>query len=51
MIKTINQCETGEVSFPDILTSGGLFPCIAIGIYDKQLKKAYLMHESNAHVN
>jgi len=47
----VSQFEQAEAYSPDSITSGGLYPCIAVGFYDKVLKKVYLIHESNASMN
>ncbi len=43
--------KIGETSSPGVISSGGLGPCIAIGVYDKKRKRGYMMHESNANEN
>ncbi|HKK61193.1 MAG TPA: hypothetical protein VJ951_01455 [Bacteroidales bacterium] len=48
---TLGQGEIGETDSPGVLFSGAMGPCIAIGIYDPNNRKGYMMHESNAHVN
>jgi hypothetical protein len=47
----IEQQESGSATYPDILTSGGLWPCIAIGILDTKKRVAYMLHEPNASVD
>lgn len=49
--KTLNQGEYGKVKSPEVIASGGLGPCIAIGIYDKKRKCGYMIHADNAHYN
>ena len=48
------EAESGKITFAndgDVLQSGGLGPCIAIGIYDYQKKCGHMMHEANWHVD
>ncbi|MFA4875584.1 MAG: hypothetical protein WC956_03800 [bacterium] len=33
-----------KASSPDVLYSGGLWPCVAIGIYDPRTKSGYMIH-------
>ena len=40
----VEQFEMKKANSPDILRSGGLGPCIAIGIYDSKTKSGYMMH-------
>lgn len=47
----IEQGQYGNVDFPDSIKSGGMGPCIAVGIYDKINEKGYMIHEANAHAN
>jgi hypothetical protein len=35
---------SSEIYSPEIISSGGLGPCIAIGIYHKRKKKGYMLH-------
>lgn len=48
---TLEQCQSGSVVYPYQIRSGGLGPCIAIGIYDKKKRRGYMIHESNASHN
>lgn len=41
----VEQFEMKKANFPDILRSGGLGPCIAIGLYDSKTRSGYMMHE------
>ena len=43
----VDQFEWANVSFPDTIRSGGLYPCIAVGLLDTKFRRAYLNHESN----
>lgn len=45
------QGESGEVNYPDAISSIGLWPCIAAGLYDRNLRCAYMIHEANALVD
>jgi len=45
---TLNQGESSQVSSPEVIASGGLGPCIAIGIFDSGKKIGYMIHEANA---
>ena len=51
METVIAKYETGEDDFPNTLRSGGLFPCIAVGIFDRLSHHAYLIHEPNAAID
>jgi hypothetical protein len=42
---------TGETCSPGVISSGGLGPCIAIGIYDTRRKYGYMIHEANMAFN
>ncbi len=48
---SLEDGKIGETCSPCVIQSGGLGPCIAIGIYDKKQKIGYMMHESNADIN
>ena len=41
----VDQFEMKKAHYPDILRSGGLGPCIAIGVYDPNTRSGYMMHE------
>jgi len=41
----VEMFEMEKAECPDILASGGLGPCIAIGVYDLQSKSGYMMHD------
>ena len=36
--------EYKEVRSPQVISSGGLGPCIAVGVYHKSKKKGYMLH-------
>ena len=36
----------GNLSHPGKISSGGLGPCIAIGLWNKKNKKIYMLHET-----
>ncbi len=45
----INEIEVGQFEFkkaysPDVLSSGGLGPCIAVGVFDPLTRSGYIMH-------
>lgn len=44
---TLEQTQNGEVSGEEVICSGGMFPCIAIAVYNSKHKKVYMIHESN----
>lgn len=41
----VEPFEMKKANSPDILESGGLGPCIAIGVYDSKTKSGYMIHE------
>ena len=41
----VEQFEMKKANYPDTLRSGGLGPCIAIGVYDPMTRSGYMMHE------
>ena len=41
----VEQLEMKKANYPDTLSSGGLGPCIAIGVYDPKTRTGYMMHE------
>ena len=43
----VEDSEMKKANYPDTLRSGGLGPCIAIGVYDPKSKSGYMMHEGN----
>jgi|TARA_Y100000310_G_scaffold191260_1_gene191261 hypothetical protein len=44
-VVNIEQMEMKKVNYPNTLWSGGLGPCIGIGIYDPKTRSGYMMHE------
>lgn len=51
MIKKIYQGKTGEVNYRYKITSTDSLTCIAVGKYDKELKRAYLSHDPHPFMN
>ena len=41
----VGVCEMKKANYPDTLVSGGMGPCIAIGVYDPKTRSGYMMHE------
>lgn len=48
---TIEQFENASVFSPQVICSGGMGPCITVSVYEKNSKRGFMIHESNAHVN
>jgi chemotaxis receptor (MCP) glutamine deamidase CheD len=46
--KELEMDESGRVNYPNVISSGGLGPCIAVGIYDKKSRSGYMMHKAGA---
>lgn len=46
--KELEIDESGRVNYPNVISSGGLGPCIAVGIYDKKSRSGYMMHKAGA---
>lgn len=44
----IEMYEPGEAKNPEIISSGTMWPCITIAIYDKKNKHCYMLHQPNA---
>src|SRR5688572_14731737 len=47
--KTITQDSYDQVSYPDEIRSGGLGPCIAVGVFHKSKKIGYMFHGAAPH--
>lgn len=41
---SLSPGETGEAGSPTIISSGGLGPCVAIGVFDEVKLKGYMAH-------
>jgi hypothetical protein len=41
----VDSLEMKKANYPDTLSSGGLGPCIAIGVFDPKTRSGYMMHE------
>ncbi len=44
---TIGTGEAGKAENPQIISSGGMGPCISIGIYDPITKRGYMRHQNS----
>ena len=45
----LDMFDFEKVIYPDVISSGGLGPCIAVGFYNSKLKEGYMVHEPCFH--